>query len=360
MTTFLVEDDGGCLWIGTEHGLFRNDKDGGMRVYNNSSGLPAQSFTLCKPVRDSDGTLWLGNTSGLVSFRHHCGETLSIASAPIVITEIEVNGRNATDRIDLSGDTPEIRLEAAENNLTVSHSNLSYIVPEYQNIEYKLDGYDDGWTLKSGSGTIRYYDLPAGDYTLRLRNYGDSQHESAMKIRVATRLNWIMVSLFVLLVIAVGCAVHFYLKHLRHREEVRRRREEAADIAQEEKRNRYRTTRMSDEDCRRLLAELDRVMTAERPYTNPDLKSPDLAAMVGASSHDLSYLFNQYLEKSYYDYVNAYRVEEFKQLVATADISRYTLTAMSQKCGFSSRASFFRYFKSMTGMTPAEYIKRRK
>ena len=63
------------------------------------------------------------------------------------------------------------------------------------------------------------------------------------------------------------------------------------------------------------------------------------------------------MKKSYYDYVNAYRVNEFKRLVAEEDLSKYTLTAMSKMCGFSSRSSFFRHFKNITGMTPAEYIK---
>lgn len=63
------------------------------------------------------------------------------------------------------------------------------------------------------------------------------------------------------------------------------------------------------------------------------------------------------MKKTFYDYVNEYRVEEFKRLVNETDISRYTLTALSEKCGFSSRASFFRHFKASTGITPSEYIK---
>ena len=47
----------------------------------------------------------------------------------------------------------------------------------------------------------------------------------------------------------------------------------------------------------------------------------------------------------------------FSSLVGELDTSRYTLTAMSQMCGFSSRASFFRHFKNLTGITPADYLK---
>ena len=81
------------------------------------------------------------------------------------------------------------------------------------------------------------------------------------------------------------------------------------------------------------------------PYRNPDLKIADLATMTGVTSHALSYFFNQYLKKNYYDYINEYRVEEFKRLIVDEQYAKYTLEALAEVCGFSSRASFFRYFK---------------
>ena len=80
-------------------------------------------------------------------------------------------------------------------------------------------------------------------------------------------------------------------------------------------------------------------MRQKKPYIRSDLKIGDLAEELGTSAHAMSFLFNQYLKKKYYDYIN------------------YTLTARSEKCGFSSRASFFRHFKNHTGITPNEYIK---
>jgi len=44
-------------------------------------------------------------------------------------------------------------------------------------------------------------------------------------------------------------------------------------------------------------------------------------------------------------------------MVEDSHYSRYTLTALAELCGFSSRASFFRSFKKSTGVTPNEYIR---
>jgi AraC-like DNA-binding protein len=172
-----------------------------------------------------------------------------------------------------------------------------------------------------------------------------------------------MVVMVLLLLFTGGFAAYFCYKHLylsrvmaAQDATLARERQEASDAAEAEKLKRYQTARLSDEECKRLFKKLEAVMKQQRPYTNPDLKSSELAAMIGTTSHGLSFLFNQWLNKNFYDYVNEYRVEAFKRLVMEEGANKYTLTAMSQKCGFSSRASFFRHFKQITGVTPADWI----
>lgn len=119
----------------------------------------------------------------------------------------------------------------------------------------------------------------------------------------------------------------------------------------------YKTSNFSEEECKRLTEKLKKVMREEKPYTNPELKIADLASIIGVPSYTLSYLFNQYLKRNYYDYINDYRIAEFKSLVSKGEHTRYTLNALMELCGFSSRTSFFRYFKKVNGITPSEYIK---
>ncbi|GHV04527.1 hypothetical protein FACS189416_2990 [Bacteroidia bacterium] len=99
------------------------------------------------------------------------------------------------------------------------------------------------------------------------------------------------------------------------------------------------------------------LVTEKKPYLNPDLKLPELASMLQCPPHDLSQILNDQFHQSFTDFINHYRVEEFKQLLHKDEHDKYTLTALSEQCGFSSRSSFFRIFKNTTGITPLEYLK---
>ena len=118
--------------------------------------------------------------------------------------------------------------------------------------------------------------------------------------------------------------------------------DEAANAAEAAQRK-YKTYTMRDDEGRDIPARL-----------------ADPAELAGVSGHKLSFYFSQYLHQSFYDYVNLHRIAEFKRLAAGPDADRYTLAALSSRAGFSSRTSFFRHFKKVEGITPAEYVERLK
>ena len=119
----------------------------------------------------------------------------------------------------------------------------------------------------------------------------------------------------------------------------------------------YKNTKLNEKECKLICDKLFSYIESEKPYTNSDLKIVDISQAIHCSSHSLSYIFNQYLTKNYYDFINEYRVKEFQRLISDENYSKYTLSALAEKSGFSSRASFFRSFKKLTGITPNEYIK---
>lgn len=368
ITTFITEDNDGWLWLGTDRGIMRYNKENRSQYFNNADGLPHLVFTLCPPVKDKDGNIWMGNTNGLLKLDYDKFK----ASTPHDIRSVQVsdfksNGKSIVNRLTASrSGQSKIVLADNENDLEISIANLSYIPSKYFLVEYILEGYDSEWKQTDGMHPIHYYDLPSGNYTFKVRNPGSPESESTISIHKSAGINWWAVAT-ILIIIGGGGVTFLRIRRKRAAAAARQEEEVASETVgaatyhtELQEKKRYKTTSLSDEECKRLLKVLDAIMQKDRPFTNPDLRSLDLAEMANTTTHALSYLFNQYLKKSYYDYVNEYRVNEFKRLVKERDISKYTLTALSEKCGFSSRASFFRHFKSITGLTPAEYIAKTK
>jgi AraC-like DNA-binding protein len=233
--------------------------------------------------------------------------------------------------------------------------------------EYKLEGYDNEWQTVTGSNEVSYYDLPIGHYTFHVRLQGDVTSEETISVTISPLflfIFWAFIALTIISIILIG-RHYLYKKKAEKKESTQSLHDESPKtpslptqeqqpLKQEEEK--YKFAKLSNEESKQICENLIGYMKREKPYINPELKISDLANAINCSSHSLSYVFNQYLNQNYYDFVNEYRVAEFKLLVNDARYSKYTLSALSEKCGFSSRASFFRSFKKLTGITPNEYI----
>lgn len=281
---------------------------------------------------------------------------------PPVITDVYVNGKKSVRPVTGNNGMPEIELESSQNNLTFYFSGFTYTEPAYMTYEYKLEGENDEWQILTGKSDITYYDLPAGKYVFKVRHIGNLDSMACIVVQIPYPIEtWSIIAI----IIAAAFLGYVYFQRKRKEKQAKAVqpqapvREETKENEKQEKtaETKYKTNKISTEECKRLTEKLEALMLREKPYTNPELKIADLATMLGRSAHTLSYLFNQHLNRNYYDYINDYRIEEFKRLINEDEYSKYTLSALAELCGFSSRASFFRYFKKATGITPNEYIR---
>jgi AraC-like DNA-binding protein len=119
----------------------------------------------------------------------------------------------------------------------------------------------------------------------------------------------------------------------------------------------YQKSGLTPDVAYSLKQKLARVMENEKLYTQSELTLSDLAARLETLPNHLSQLLNDVEGKNFYDYINTLRIEEFKRLVATPESSRFTLMGLATSSGFSSKSSFNRYFKKVTGVAPSEYLK---
>jgi AraC-like DNA-binding protein len=102
---------------------------------------------------------------------------------------------------------------------------------------------------------------------------------------------------------------------------------------------------------------LKKAMEEERLYLDPLLNLTVLSQHTGIAAKTISAVLNQHLNTSFNEFVNQYRITEFKKRVLEADLQHLTITGIAFDCGFNSQATFQRAFKQVTGMSPTEYRK---
>ena len=105
-----------------------------------------------------------------------------------------------------------------------------------------------------------------------------------------------------------------------------------------------------------ILSAIRKNMEEDKAYTDPSLTLKSFSERCKIPSRKISIHINHGIKKSFHDYVNQCRVEETKRQLKAADLTAYTLQSVAYECGFNSKATFNRIFKSFTGLTPSEYL----
>lgn len=119
----------------------------------------------------------------------------------------------------------------------------------------------------------------------------------------------------------------------------------------------YAKSGLSNELAEEQYKNLNQLMEQKKFFKNSDLALSDLASELKIHPNYLSQIINEKEGKNFYDYVNAFRVKEFKKLITVPENKQFTLMALAYDCGFNSKSSFNRYFKKITGQTPSQYAK---
>jgi len=121
------------------------------------------------------------------------------------------------------------------------------------------------------------------------------------------------------------------------------------------RKGRDRKGRFSKEEIHRFTQNLDSLMREEKLYLDSELSLNDLSDRMNLSVHQLSELINQGHSLNFNDYINQFRVEEFKHLLQQRRFENDTLLAVAFEAGFNSKTTFNTSFKKFTGLTPSQY-----
>ncbi len=349
-------DRNGFIWITTNRGIFRWNSADEIIKFGVADGLPSPQFIQCTPAVGDDGRMLFGNSNGLVvldSSRDPHNKSIDCRLVPTaVITGDDGPEYGVIIRSDSAAF--EIRLHQFSSRVTIDFSPFTFTSPDAITYEYSLDG--KSWAPMSYNMRVGINNsFNVTGFTLLVRPEGNPTLLTAVYVSMPMSFALrVIIGLGVVALILVAYIIYLLLRHFKAKYDAHHIDASRTSRGDSPK---YSQNRVSDEEWTRILKIVRTVMEREKLYVDPELKISVLSARTGISSHRLSQMFSQHLNLKFYDYLNRYRVNEFKRIASHGGATRYTLTAMAEKAGFSSRASFFRHFKEIEGISPGEYLK---
>ena len=120
---------------------------------------------------------------------------------------------------------------------------------------------------------------------------------------------------------------------------------------------RYIKSGLKEDQAKEIKQQLEKIIIERKLFLDENMSMPKLAEVLNIHPNYLSQIINEKFQKNFYDFINSYRIEEFKQLVSMDKNKNKTFYALALDCGFNSKASFNSSFKKLTGVTPSEFVK---
>jgi len=130
-------------------------------------------------------------------------------------------------------------------------------------------------------------------------------------------------------------------------------------VPKSENKERYSGSQLSEERLIEIQTQLEQLMEEEKPYLNGELSIQNLANRLNTSRQYLTQVINERMNCNYNDYINTFRIKEFKNLIQDPKNKNFTILSIAFDSGFNSKTSFNTIFKKHTGQTPSQYRKSR-
>lgn len=122
----------------------------------------------------------------------------------------------------------------------------------------------------------------------------------------------------------------------------------------------YKQTLLTDQEVEKYSKELQKIMIDYKLYLNADLSLKDLASYLELPTNYVSQLFNLAYQKNFSEFINTYRVNEFKKRIVLEENKGLTIMAVAYDSGFNSKTVFNTFFKKIEGCTPFHFLKKNR
>lgn len=223
-----LEDKAGNLWLASDEGLVEfNPEIGGGYVYTRIDGLLDSKFTN-SAFRSASGDMYFGSDNGFIRFNPEAlPRTSNIPS--VVLSSMQIGDHEArfAENLDLMS---KISLDRENNSFGFNFSLLGLSAPFSNKVQCLLEGYESSWRDIAATKSVFYYNVPPGQYRLRVRAQSD---EKWMEVRpplvIAVHPGfWASVPGAMLVVLIVLVVFLLCVLVIQHRLRLRKEREQEA------------------------------------------------------------------------------------------------------------------------------------
>ncbi|MCR5781030.1 MAG: helix-turn-helix domain-containing protein [Bacteroidaceae bacterium] len=363
----LVEDSLGNVWVGTACGISEIVKNNGAKSdkylsvenYGPDDGIPATPMSEREAGMSVDGRLIFLHFSAAVAFRPEWLQVDTTAQ-DIVFTGFSVNGFKS-----IPEDTP-LSLPYNKNNIAFQFSTLNYAQPSHTHYRYRLEGLETEWQIaNSGAAAeVEYRALPHGSYLFQVQARTGSGSwgpvsEMAVEILPPWWLTWwAKLGYCIIGLIGFIGLIGLYLKKKkaaleRENDERVNRLFELRDAA------RHQFAESTAIDPEKISANVEEEELVKRMLAainenldNEDYGVDQLARDVAMSRSSLYDKLRTMLGISPADFIRNVRLKHAAELLVNTQLS---IAEVSERVGFNSPRIFSSNFKKMFGVLPSDY-----
>lgn len=180
----IVEDDLGYLWISTNDGLARFDRETNeFLVFREAAGLAGNRFFANAVHKTEEGNLLFGGPDG-ITILDPSEIDLDGSPPPVALTAFRIHGREETLARALA---PEgLDLEPDERFFEFEFAALDFRDVSQNRYRHQLVGLDEEWVETGTRGMANYTSVPPGSYIFRVaaRNSAGLWNEDGLSIPI--------------------------------------------------------------------------------------------------------------------------------------------------------------------------------
>lgn len=221
-----LADSSGNIWCSTNSGISMFDVEKNLfRNFTVADGLTSNEFNGYSYYKSKSGEMFFGSINGLVSFMPS-NYKFNEGTSDIVIDNFTIRGKDSVEVHD------RIILSHKDNTF-----NVDFFIPGYSNSKrinyaYMLEGFDEQWIYSKNIGSANYTNIPSGEYKLKIKGRDSSSEWSEVKTIKISIANppWKTPVAYWAYIMLIGVVIYIWINKVKILEQMVRQRTDELNL----------------------------------------------------------------------------------------------------------------------------------